>query len=377
MKIRLLHVLWEGIGGIERIVLDLTRHLDMKKYEMTVAILKRGGCVTDSINKEEINVVEFGARSGKDLAALRSFYSFVRSRRFDIVHCHERSFLANLALVAQKPRPILIYHEHGGHLLFSNKRTRLTYSTFARFFDVLIATHEDMVRYMLEGSRSSAKKTLVFENAVDTDYFTPGVSAKSTLPVPPGCKIIGTVARLSPEKDFRLFFDTAKAIIEKTEDIIFLIVGEGGMRRTLQIQASNPDLRGRIILLGARSDVPSVMRTFEIFLFTSRVETFGLSVLESLACGIPVVAAKPMLGAAGIIFERSPGIAIVQERDASVLAAECLALLNDPARLANMRRSGRDYVKKNYSLDNYVQSLDRLYQGLFDSHTFSLTKRHI
>jgi glycosyltransferase involved in cell wall biosynthesis len=367
MKIRLLQVLWEGIGGIERIVLDLTRHLDLEDYEITVAILKRGGCVTDSIDRKNISVVEFGARSGKDIAAMRSFHSFLRSGHFDIVHCHERSFLANLALVGLHPRPALIYHEHGGHLLFSNIKTRLTYAAFARFYNALIATHQEMVPYITQGSRTSRNKIIVIENAVDVDYFTPSAEGKSIAPGGVGVKTIGTVARLSPEKDFNLFYDIARSIIRKREDINFVIAGDGGMRLALQTSAAAPELGGRIKLIGPRSDVPAIMRTFDLFLFTSKVEAFGLTVLESLACGVPVVAAQPELGAAAKIFEKLPGVSLVRNRDPQALADECLNILKDPENTNTARKAGRDYVTMHYGLKNYVRTLDELYRRLFNS----------
>jgi glycosyltransferase involved in cell wall biosynthesis len=365
VKIHLLHVLWEGIGGIERIVLDLSRHLDLEKYEMTVAILKRGGCVTDSIDRNKISVVEFNARSGKDIRAMRSFYSFLRSRNFDIVHCHERSFLANLALVALKPRPVIIYHEHGGHLLFSRAKTRLTYAAFARFYDALIATHQEMVQHMVQRSRVSTKKIVVIENAVDVEFFTPKTDKEPVEPRGQTVKTIGTVARLSPEKDFGLFLETARVIIRKQIDIDFVIVGDGWMRSALEASAADPELGGRVKLVGARSDVPTLMRTFSLFLFTSKVEAFGLTVLEALACGVPVVAAQPEFGAAAKIFEKLPGVSLVRNRNPEVLADECLRVLKDPGRMESAGQRGREYVMKYYGLENYARAIDGLYQTLW------------
>jgi glycosyltransferase involved in cell wall biosynthesis len=220
---------------------------------------------------------------------------------------------------------------------------------------------------MVQRSRVSTKKIVVIENAVDVDYFAPNAEEKSTGPGGQTVRIIGTVARLSPEKDFGLFFETARAIIRKQENTDFVIVGDGGLRSALEDSAADPEFGGRVKLVGARSDVPTLMKTFNLFLFTSRIEAFGLTVLESLACGIPVVAAQPELGAAAKIFEKLPGVVLVRDRDPLALAEECLSLLNDPDRMIKARQSGREYVATHYGLMNYARSVDGLYQTLWNA----------
>ncbi len=364
MKIKLLYVLWEGIGGVERIVLDLTRRLDSEKYDITVAILQRGGCVTDLIDRENISVVEFGARSGKDIKAFRAFRSFLLSEKFDIVHCNERSFLINLALAVSRPRPVLVYHEHGGHLFRGNLKTRLTYLTFARFYNVYIALHNEMVRYMVQASKVCRNKIVIIENAVDIDYFKPSNDAQINSLNVNGVWTIGTVARLSPEKDFNLFFETVRSILRKQGNVKFVVVGDGVLKSELQREAQSADVQGKVDFIGAKGDIPSVLRTFDLFLTTSRVETFPMTVLESLACGVPVVAVKLEIGVSTRIFESFPGVSIVQERNAHALADKCLTLLESPKKLELMKQAGREYVVQNNDLNNYVRNIDKLYERL-------------
>lgn len=364
MKVRLLHVLWEGVGGMERIVLDLTRNLDLTKYEITVAVLGRGGCHTDLIDRDKIRVVEFNARSGRDLIFIRAFYSFLRSNQFNIIHCHVHTFVANFLLILWRSRCVLIYHEHGGILLSSKNKTRLTYTFFSRFYHAYIALHEGMVQAMVLASRGCVGKTVIIENAVDTDYFKPSIVAKSGRKMCGDLMTVGTIGRLTPEKDLRLFLEVAKLIIQKRINVRFVIVGDGGMRSELQADANKAVFKGKVEFTGERSDIPDILRTFDLYLATSRIEAYGLAIIESLSCGVPVVAAQLESGAARIIYETYPGILLVRQRDAHMIAEACLGLLDNPQTTITMGQTGRAYVMHHNNLRNYIQSVDALYQRL-------------
>lgn len=364
MKIRLLHVLWRGFGGMERIVLDLTRHLDLTKYEITVAILGHGGCHTDQIDRDKIRVVEFKARSGRDLLFIRAFYSFLRSNQFNIVHCHVQTFVANFLLILLRPRCVLIYHEHGGIFLSKKNKTRFTYALCSRFYHSYIALHEDMVQAMLHASRGCAGKTVIIENAVDTDYFKPAIDAKSGRKISSDLMTIGTIGRLSPEKDPKLFLEVAKLIIQKRINVRFVIVGDGGMRPELQAEANKAEFKGKVEFTGERSDIPDILRTFDLYLTTSRIEAYSLAIIESLSYEVPVVAALLESGAMRIIYETYPGILLVRQRDAQAIADACLGLLDKPQTLITMGQMGREYVAQHNSIRNYAQSVDALYQRL-------------
>lgn len=222
---------------------------------------------------------------------------------------------------------------------------------------------------MVQASKVCAKKTVIIENAVDVDYFRPSNESNRRSQGGDTVWTIGAVGRLTPEKDFNLFLEVARLIIKKRENIRFVIGGTGSMHTRLLDAAQDPDFQGRVDFIGARSDVPNVLRTFDLFLFTSRIEASGIAVLEALACSIPVVAAQPELGAAATILETLPGVSVVKGRDAKALADVCLNLLEDPNQLNNMGRVGREYVTNHNSIQKYVKSIDDLYQSLFRNYS--------
>jgi glycosyltransferase involved in cell wall biosynthesis len=367
VKTRLLRVIWQGgIGGLERGVVDFTRHVDLMKYDVTVAILSRGGITTDQIDRGTIRLVEFGFSNCLDIPAFLRFLRFLRSNPFDIVHSHVRTILMNVALLIPKPRPILVYHEHGMTLLRDSIGDRLFYAAFARYYNAFIAIHKEMVQFMKRASRVCAERTVIIENPVDTELFKPSDEAKRKFEATTTRKspTIGTVARLIPEKDLDLFLQTAQVILRKRPDTQFVIVGTGPLWARLKATSEGPDFKGRVALVGESSDVPNILRSFDVFLFTSRIEPFGRTLIESLACGVPVVGAKPELGGARSLLETLSGVSLVSERSPEALANAVLSLLGNPELMERLGRAGREHVVKHYAVENWGKALDALYQGL-------------
>lgn len=367
MRTRLLQIIWQGgIGGAERCIVELTRHLDLMKYDLTVAILSRGGITTDQIDPSKVRLVEFGFSSFLDLMAFFRLVAFLRSNTFDIIHTHGRTILMNVALLTPKPRPILVYHEHGGTLLSGSVKDRLFYTAFARYYDAFVAIHEEMAQYMRRASAVSAEKTIIIENPVDIELFKPPDEAKrqpdGTGPKKP--PVVGTIARLIPAKDLDLFLRTAQLVLGKRPDIEFVVVGSGPLWAKLKARSEGADFKGRVTFIGESPDVPNILKSLDLFLFTSRIEAFGMTLIESLACGVPVVAARPELGGARDLLESLSGVSLVPERKPEALADAILTLLGNPEHMHRLSRAGREHVIKHYAVENWVKALDALYQGL-------------
>ena len=102
--------------------------------------------------------------------------------------------------------------------------------------------------------------------------------------------IVGTVARLSPEKNIPIILSCAKAL----PDITFVVVGDGPQASILKKMAAGIS---NVMFVGQRTDVERFYAAFDVFLLPSAMEGLPLSILEALASGVPVVASN--VGAVG------------------------------------------------------------------------------
>lgn len=181
-------------------------------------------------------------------------------------------------------------------------------------------------------------------------------SIRAELGIPVTAPVIGFVARLDPWKGLDVFLEAAARIAPEFPDAVFLVSGDApagfeAYRDSMIARAEALGLGGRIRFLGWRyrlADIPALMADLDIFCHTSIApEPFGLVIIEAMAMGCPVIAARaggPMEivedGASGLLT--SPG-------DADALAGAMRDLLSDPGRRARIAAAGRARVEAVYS----------------------------
>jgi glycosyltransferase involved in cell wall biosynthesis len=188
----------------------------------------------------------------------------------------------------------------------------------ARSSAVMVAS-ETVRRELL---RRAFARIVPWTRGVDADLFRPGAAPAIALPRP----VFLYVGRVSPEKSLPDFLDLDLPGSK-------LVVGDGPLR--LGLQRRYP----RICFAG-RQDGEALVRHYasaDVFVLPSRTETFGLVLLEALACGLPV-AALPVAGPLDIIGERGPG---VLDRDLRAAALAALAVPRGLCREHALRFSWR------------------------------------
>lgn len=365
-RLRVLHVIWWGeVGGIALNLVDLARHAAAANHALTVCVLTRSSPLIDALSDQNVRVAAMGARSGRDLLAWLRFTRFLRREAFDVVHDHTGTFLAAMAIRLGAAKARTIHQEHGGiNIPRLRARKRMFYRVFGRVFDRFIAVSgkiaEDMVAAGVERGRIET-----ITNPVDPDRFSPRQprqEAKHALGIPETTVTVGTACRFAKEKDLDLFLDVARLIHRQRHDVMFVMVGTGEEAEPLRRRAGEHGILPAVLFTGARTDMPTVWRAIDLYLFTSRVESFGRTLLEALACETPVVAAVPTAGGAIDVVRGTPGILSVTDRDPHRLAAAALHMLEAPAGRSEAGRLGREWVVARYHVRGWVSALDDVYR---------------
>lgn len=174
--------------------------------------------------------------------------------------------------------------------------------------------------------------------------------------------LLGTVGRLIPVKAI----DTAIAAFGRVAADFprahLVVAGDGPLRAELQAQANAPGLGGRVHFLGWRTDIPAVMAALDVFMLVSHSEGFGLTLLEAMHQGTPIIGSRAGAIPEVVLHERT-GL-IVPPGDANALAAAMRALLDDPDARARYGAFGRDRVKSYFSAERMVGETLALYARL-------------
>lgn len=105
--------------------------------------------------------------------------------------------------------------------------------------------------------------------------------------------LIGNVASMANHKDYFTFINTAEILIKSGLKAKFLVIGDdGGEERQIRELVKTKHLEDDIIFTGFRTDIPKILSELDVFLFTSKEEGLGTSVLDAMACKVPVVATR-------------------------------------------------------------------------------------
>ncbi len=188
----------------------------------------------------------------------------------------------------------------------------------------VLVPNDDLRR---ELRRAGFLRTRLWSRGVDGELFRPGLRDRLALPRP----ILLYVGRVAPEKNLQAFLDL-KLIGSR------VVIGDGPERERLQARYPNVFWLGRL----AHAQLPAYYDAADVFVFPSRTDTFGLVMLEAMACGCPV-AAFPVAGPMQVVTQGVSG-ALHEDLQTACLAA--LRLDRKLVRQEALKRSWRTIAQQ-------------------------------
>ena len=179
--------------------------------------------------------------------------------------------------------------------------------------------------------------------------------------------VVGIIARLVEQKGHRYLIDAfAKAVMENHR-LRLLIVGSGALEEELKKQVQREHLQEKVIFTGYRSDTVDLLNALDIFAHPSLWEGFGLSVLEAMNMGKPVVATK--VSALPELIEDTVTGFLVPPRDVNALSDALLKLAGSPSLRQQMGVTGQQRCKSFFAVDRMIQETRSLYTEVLASQT--------
>lgn len=348
-------VLGLNVGGLERVVVNLVCGL-RDRFRPLVICLEEGGEFQAELERQGISVRVLGKRPGIDWGAIRKLAAIFREEEVRVVHTHNPAphfhgvVAARLAGV-----PVRVHTKHGRN--YPKDRKKVWTNRIASWLtDVIVPVSDDARDVVLQVERVNTAKVHRIWNGVDTDIYRPeGKFASRPL-------VIGTVARLSPEKDQRTLLAAFQLVLKQVSNARLVFVGDGPSATELKSLANTLGIADHVDFLGERSDIPAQLNTFGIFALSSVTEGLSMTLLEAMAAALPIVATD-VGGNRELVNPPACGL-IVPPRSPEALADACLDLLRTPGRCAEMGAAGRARVVERFSLRQMISQYVELYANL-------------
>lgn len=188
---------------------------------------------------------------------------------------------------------------------------------------------------------------------------------RTELDLKKGYKIIVSVGRLEQQKAQVDLLAAAKIVLQRHPEALFLIVGDGSLRGTLEQTIKRLNLSERVRLLGARSDTPAIMANCHVFSLSSVWEGIPLAMLDAMEVGLPVV----VTGVGGIpeVLSMGGGREMwksVPPRSPVLLAEAIVDLLDNPEKALSMGKVGQEVVRSNLTAVQMVSGTMDVYGRL-------------
>jgi glycosyltransferase involved in cell wall biosynthesis len=369
-----------AVGGTERHVATLACRLDRRRFDPIVVCTSAGGPLGDALAEAGVPVHVLGfrgltARPSQAMQRLflaadtvRRFAAFLRSSRADVLHAFlpeacvlgaAAGRLAGTRAIVVSKRAMCDYKvEHPWYAFLEN----ITNMAADAITVNSIAVREDVRKT----ERFTGKKIRLVFNGVDPppdpprdrpDPPPPGIDA------PPGTTLVTYVANLRDGKAHLCLVKAAREVLAVYPGVLFLFVGrEDREAAEVRKRIREAGIERNIILAGPRPDVPAILRATTMIAHPGEQEGFSNSILEAMAVGLPVVAARAG-GNPEAIDDGETGI-LFPAGDAAALARGIIGLLQDPGRAREMGEAARQRVRDRFTTGKMVSEVERLYEDL-------------
>jgi len=372
MTIKVIHiVLGLRIGGLEKMVVDLVRHLK-EQVQPSIVCLERKGQLSEILD-DRIPIYELNKRDGYDFNALMHVVKIAKRTKVDIIHTHNPTphlYGVGASLLARIP---LIHTKHGRNHPSSSRKVFLN-RLLACLTRKVVAVSRDAAVVCTNIEKINHKKVVTIYNGIDTEAFRPFPpqnSIRGEYGIEKKRLLIGIVARLSPEKDHATLIMACKILKQHMIPFTLLIVGDGPSGTYLKNLVQDANLGAEIFFTGMRQNISEILNEMDIFVLSSTTEGISLTLLEAMACEVPVVATD-VGGNPEVVIHGVTGF-LVPPKNPEALAESLMVLYKKPDLRAKMGKSGRERVLKIYSLSQTANQYTQLYREILSHHRFSRT----
>jgi len=365
-------LLWPRYGGEVTSVNDLVVGLKKDRFKAIFIFLSGYGVgknILQDAGYETFYLSNAKRIPGFRLSVLLGLVKILKEHNVDILHCHRyKPTVYGVIAAVFAHTPVVISHVHGMNRSRNIRRKLLNFVLFrkiSRIVTIANSVKEDVLRY---NWFLSSEEVFVLENSVDYERFsnvsTSKEGARKKLGLASEGVVFGTVGRLAPTKGQLYLIEAFAEVKRKLPNSVLLLVGAGRLKSVLKREASKTDFVESIHFLGQRDDVPQILRAFDVFVFPSINEAFGLALAEAMVAGIPCIAT--WVGGIPEVTNGDETCILVPPRDSEALAEAMLRVAKMRGEdLAEVVEKARGRIRRFYSHDVVRKKLEALYESEF------------
>lgn len=355
----------DEIGGAQVHVKHLSMHLKKLGHEVTLlsgsenpifSELQQSGIVYRKVPHliRDIHVL-------KDIKALMEIRRILKEVQPDLlaIHSSKAGLLGRLA--GGSLGIPTIFTAHGWAFTEGvPQKKRILYSLLERMAGIvssgiITVSHYDC-QLAIQKKIASYEKMTVIHNGVPDIIKCKDISQNNKQ-----IQLI-MIARFAEPKDHQILVDVLSTLDTKNWNICF--VGEGPLKKEIELEVKKKNLCDRVIFVGNRDDIPEMLAQSQIFILTSNWEGLPLSVIEAMRSGLPVIASN--VGGLGELVQDGKNGFLVEKGNKSMLREKITVLIENFELRERMGLSGRRRYIENFTFEKMVNETLSFYQTIIN-----------
>jgi len=348
-----------NVGGITSYVLSLSSGLKARGHNIFVA--SSGGELLSEFTREGATFIPIPIKTKSELSP-GIFISFVKllplikQYQIEIIHANTRvTQVLGVMLSKYSGRPYLSTC-HGYFKISLHRRL------FPCWGKKVIAISQQVKDHLADDFRVQDTKIEVVHNGIDVSRFKEtlpdgGGGIRQELGLHPG-PIIGIVARLSDVKGHRYLLEAMPSVLLRFNDAQLLVIGEGPMQDILTELSMRLGIEKSLKFIPSM-DTAQVLSIIDVFVMPSLKEGLGLALMEAMASGIAVVGSN--VGGIKSLIQHGQNGLLVEPQDSQAISAAIGELLGDASKRKAFGARAREFIAKNFSLDEMIIKTERVY----------------
>lgn len=362
-KINLLQITHDlNIGGLQQVVVNLCQALDKNRFNITVLCLRDKGPFAQEIENLGIDVSLLPQTEGVDYFAFFKVADYIKENNIHVVHTHNTQpfFDGTMASIFCGVKTVV--HTDHARQFPDRMRYMVAEKLMSLYAYKVVGCSEHTTNNLHKYEKISPKKLTTIENGIVGGRFDIDVDVekyKTEFGIPSHAPVLGACARFSEPKGIEFLIRAMPEILQSNADAVLLLAGEGELEEDLKSITQQLQLEKHVIFSGPRSDIPQLLKVFDICVLPSISEGLPMSLLEAMAARCPIVASR-VGGIPKVLNHEKQGL-LVEPANPSELATAIVRLLADESLQASLVEQSYQLFHQQYSATNMANAYTRLY----------------
>ncbi len=297
------------IGGAESMVYQLVSELIKKELNLTVICIatKKDTYYERALEKKNVNIIYLNNDSKSDFKTLAKIYNILNKIKPNIIHTHLHTCIYGIPWALTHKVKFFHTIHSDPEFEFSKKIIKIMKFMYKNDIIVPIAISDVIKQKANLLYKVPLEKIKVAYNPVDTDkFYLKNKISKNFI------RFVN-VGRLNENKNQKMLIEAFFEVQKEFPNTKLALIGDGVLRKNLEEQVKKNKLEDKVEFYGNIDYVEKILNKSDIFVLTSIYEGVPISIIEAMACGLPIIATnvggiKDIVNKNGILIEDLNGL---------------------------------------------------------------------